>query len=256
MKYVDIESLEERKEELSRIWHSGKPFKHLHFDNFFKPEMAELIHEHYPGVGSSSWDHTTYINQKNKFTKTDFSDNAVLDEVFQELNCERMRQWLTDLTGIDQLRPDEQLFGAGLHQSTKGAFLDVHVDFNIHPATKEHRRMNMLVYMNKDWKDEYEGHLQLWDMDTKTEIGRIAPVFNRCAMFETNEISFHGHPAPLACPEGMSRKSLSVYYYTEARDDIEIADEHNTIYVNTEGGKGKIKNIKSGMKALVERITK
>src|SRR5690606_40418501 len=139
-----------------------------------------------------------------------------------------------------------------------GVFLNVHVNYNIQPETKLHRRLNVLVYLNKDWKDAYEGHLELWDLTQgdKTLLGKIAPTFNRCVIFETNEISFHGHPRPLKTPEGVNRKSLATYYYTKTRPANEIASEHNTIYVNVEGASGVLKKFNSGVKALLERINK
>ena len=145
---------------------------------------------------------------------------------------------------------------AGLHQSVAGAFLNVHVDYNYHPKTKYHRRLNVLVYMNKDWKDKYEGHLELWDTtDGKRErISRIAPEFNRCVIFETNEISYHGHPKALKTPPDVNRKSLATYYYTKTRPEHEIALDHNTVHMNTEGAAGQIKRLQSGVKAFFERI--
>ena len=150
------------------------------------------------------------------------------------------------------------MFGGGLHQSIKGAYLNVHVDYNIHPTTQFHRRLNVIIYMNKDWKDEYEGHLELWDLtENKQElIGKFAPAYNRCVIFETNEISFHGHPKPLNAPNGINRKSIATYYYTETRSENEIAEKHNTIYVNTEGLNGSVKRLSSGVKAFLERINK
>ena len=110
--------------------------------------------------------------------------------------------------------------------------------------------------MNKNWSDNYEGFLELWDLSggKMDLIGKFAPLLNRCVIFETSEISFHGHPKPLNTPEGVSRKSIATYYYTKDRPENEIAAEHNTIYVNTEGAVGSIKRFNSGVKALLERI--
>jgi Rps23 Pro-64 3,4-dihydroxylase Tpa1-like proline 4-hydroxylase len=157
-----------------------------------------------------------------------------------------------------ELLADKELFGGGLHQSVAGAFLNVHVDYNIHPTTKFHRRLNVLVYMNKDWKDEYEGHLELWDLTEGKQhlLDKFAPTFNRCVIFETNEISFHGHPKQLKTPRGLTRKSIATYYYTKTRPETEIAESHNTIYVNTEGVSGQVKRFNSGVKAFLERINK
>lgn len=259
MKYIDIDRLNGRLDKLKEEFHSKKVFKYLMFDNFFSDEVAEEILKCYPTIEDGKWDGITYLDQKNKFQKNKFEEGSVLDVVFKEFNSIEFLNWLQDLTELDDnLIGDDELFGGGLHQSIKGAFLNVHVDYNIHPKTKCHRRLNVIVYMNKDWKDEYEGHLELWDLtDNKKElIDKYAPSFNRCVIFETNEVSFHGHPKKLNTPFGVNRKSLATYFYTKNRPSSEVAEEHNTIYVNTEGATGKVKRFKSGVKAMLERINK
>lgn len=256
MSFVDYDKLEAAKADIKNYWDTRKPFKYLVYDGLFTEEAAEKVLGEYPDTKQDGWDNTTYINQKNKFTKTEFEPGTVLQQAFDELNSPKFLKIMEEITGIDDLVADPKLFGGGLHQSMAGAFLDVHVDFNYHPETKYHRRMNIIVYMNKDWKKEYNGYLELWDMDTKTQLEYVEPKFNRCVVFETNEISFHGHPKPLKTPPGQSRKSLALYYYTKERPAHEISGDHNTIYVNTEGTSGLFKNLKSGMKALVDRITK
>lgn len=113
--------------------------------------------------------------------------------------------------------------------------------------------------MNKNWKDEYNGHLELWDFKNNNKgklLEKISPIFNRAVIFETNEISYHGHPHPLNTPKNINRKSIATYYYTKERDGNEISPEHNTIYKNTTGIIGQKKRIKSGIKALIERLKK
>ncbi|MCH2043274.1 MAG: 2OG-Fe(II) oxygenase [Saprospiraceae bacterium] len=258
MEFININRIQQEKEDWKKAWNSKKPFRYFHCDNFLHETKANEVLNSYPDPWQGEWDNTTYTNQKNKYQKRKFDEGTVLDRIFKELNSVEFLSLLAEITGIPNLMPDPELFGGGLHQSIKGAFLDVHIDYNIHPKTKQHRRLNVLVYLNKDWKDEYEGHLELWEInDTKKErIERIAPLFNRMAMFETNEISYHGHPHPLNTPKGLNRKSLAVYYYTDERPAEEVASEHNTIYVNTTGTKGKVKNLRSGFKALIERIKK
>ncbi len=259
MELINMQSLNERKAEIKKEYQSKKPFRYVMFENIFFPDKAELIHAQYPSIKDGVWDGTTYIDQNNKFTKTKFEEGSILKQAFNELNSKEFLSWLRDITEIEEeLIGDEDLFGGGLHQSTNGAFLNVHVDYNIHPETKFHRRLNAIVYMNKDWKDEYEGHIELWDLtgNDKKMLGRYAPHFNRCVIFETNEISFHGHPKPLNTPENVNRKSLATYYYTKNRPAHEIADDHNTIYVNTEGLGGQVKRFTSGVKAFLERINK
>ena len=84
----------------------------------------------------------------------------------------------------------------------------------------------------------------------------MRPTFNRCVIFETNEISFHGHPKPLKTPKEINRKSIATYYYTKTRPEHEIAAGHNTVYINTEGVSGQVKRFTSGVKALLERVNK
>ncbi|MBS1595903.1 MAG: 2OG-Fe(II) oxygenase [Bacteroidetes bacterium] len=257
MEYIDMESLQSRLDGIRADFNDpAKPFRYVMFENFFYPAKADLIYQNYPAITDGKWDGTTYVDQKNKFAKTKFEAGSVLDTVFREMNSVDFTGWLEQVTGIPAILGDEELFGGGLHQSIAGAFLNVHVDYNIHPTTKYHRRMNVLVYMNKDWKDEYEGHLELWDLSNgqMNQIAKIAPLFNRCVIFETSEVSFHGHPKPLNTPAGINRKSIATYYYTADRPADQIAAEHNTIYVNTEGATGQLKRFNSGVKAFLERI--
>ena len=257
MEHIDFLSLENRLAEIKGDYLSKKPFHFTMFEGFFRRPSAELIHDEYPTIKDGQWDGTTYIDQKNKFQKSSFDPNSIFDVVINEMNSPPFLQWLEKVTGIANFVADPELFGGGLHQSIAGAFLNVHVDYNTHPKTKYHRRLNVLVYMNKDWKESYEGHLELWDFseNKKTLLARYAPLFNRCVIFETNEISYHGHPKPLRTPDGVSRKSIATYYYTETRPANEIAGEHNTIYVNTEGLTGQYKRFTSGVKAFVERLS-
>ncbi len=111
-----------------------------------------------------------------------------------------------------------------------GRIVKVHVDFNKHGPYQLDRRLNLLLYLNKDWKEEYGGHLQLWDKEMKNCEQKILPIFNRVALFSTTETSWHGHPDPLTCPEGWSRKSLALYYYTNGRADGADAPEHTTVF--------------------------
>lgn len=252
---IDFAKLKSHITELKAQWEDPKkPFRYLVYDGFFHPEAAEKLLTAYPDVTTGNWDGTTYINQKNKFALTKFGEEyPLLQQAFNEFNGKDFLRLVEDITSIPQLLGDDELFGGGLHQSVAGAFLDVHVDFNYHQTTKYHRRMNAIVYMNKNWKEEYNGYLELWDMQKKKQLEYIAPSFNRCVIFETNEVSYHGHPKPLAAPGGITRKSLAVYYYTKERPANEVAGEHNTVYVNTEGTGGLFKNLKSGLKAAVER---
>lgn len=259
MKFINLRHLHDRLQQIRQEYRSSKPFHFVVIDDFFEKAAAEDILNHYPDLGHADFKGMTYLDQKFKFDLNKFEQDSVMQQVFDELNAPEFVEWLQQVTEIESpLISDEGLFGAGLHLSKKGGYLNIHVDYNRHPETGYHRRVNALIYMNPDWKEEYEGHLELWDLTngSKRLMARISPTFNRCVVFETNEISFHGHPKPLNTPENISRKSLAAYYYTQSRPDMEIADVHSTIYVNTEGLPGTVKRMHSAVIALLERLNR
>lgn len=247
---LTLQLLKARVPSLAEQWQRARPFPYLVADDFLGADLAESLLENFPGPDHPSWVRKTFTHQREKLVMNEGLPPAMA--TFFDLSASpEFRSIIEDITGIPQLLGDEGLEGGGLHQIQRGGFLDVHVDFNLHPKTKLHRRLNLLVYLNKEWADSYQGHLELWDMAAHERLVRVAPIFNRAVMFETNEISFHGHPAPLACPEEITRKSLAVYYYTAARDTV--APEHNTIYKQTTGPSGYVKTALSSSKAIVER---
>lgn len=150
-----------------------------------------------------------------------------------QLNSSTFITFLERLTNVDGLIPDPHFVGGGLHQIERGGFLKMHVDFNKHERLRLDRRLNLLIYLNKDWQEEYGGHLELWDKDVTQCSKKILPVFNRCVVFTTTDFSYHGHPEPLTCPEDRSRKSLALYYYSNGRPASEIRrghSEHSTLF--------------------------
>ena len=256
MEMIDREGLRVRTDELRQSWEKKSPFKYLVIADFLESEAALVLTKAYPSPFTGEWDRTTYINQGNKYTRTEFEPGSIFRQVFDELNSEEFLDWVEEVTGIPGLVGDSGLSGGGLHQSINGAFLDIHVDFNLQPKTRYHRRINILVYLNKDWQKSFNGYLEFWDMNEKKMIEEIRPDFNLCVLFETNDASFHGHPRKLDMPDGVTRKSLAAYYYTRDGAEGETASEHNTIYRNTEGMRGMIKNLDSGFRAFWERARK
>jgi Rps23 Pro-64 3,4-dihydroxylase Tpa1-like proline 4-hydroxylase len=246
-----LDHLRPRMREIHERWSAATPFRYVVVDDFLPLEMAEEIYASYPVPDIEGWDKITYAHQKLKFSMQSGFPPSV-ERFFQITASPQFIDAMSEISGIPALIPDPDLVGGGLHQILRGGFLDVHVDYNFHPKTKLHRRLNLLVYMNKDWKPEYEGHLELWDWSgERRQLEKIAPHFNRAVMFETNEISYHGHPIPLATPPGTTRKSLALYYYTAERDSV--APEHNTIYQQSTGVSGYVKTAVASAQAAAER---
>jgi hypothetical protein len=170
----------------------------------------------FPPVKGEGWIHYVHVNEKKHgLNKMDMLPPFIQD-VIRQLNTNEFVAILSKLTGIEGLKADPSLEGGGLHQSQRGGFLNIHADFTVHPHKRNwRRRVNLLVYLNEGWLPEYKGDLELWTRDMKGCAQKISPVFNRCAIFNTDEDSYHGLPEPIQCPEGMTRKSIALYYFTE-----------------------------------------
>lgn len=230
-----------------------KPFKYVVIDDFLDEKIAESILSEFPEI-STDWIDARGLHTQNKWTQPLIKD-GVSSQFYNTINSPEFLRFLSYVTGVDGLLKDDTLQGAGFHQTTDGGFLDVHIDFNRHHSDELlDRRLNLIVYFNKEWKETDGGFLELWDMEKKERIESVAPIFNRCVIFETNEVSYHGHPVPVNCGDGRSRKSLSVYYYTKGRDDIERVETHNTVYVNTQSLKGRVKVFFNGMKHALRKL--
>jgi Rps23 Pro-64 3,4-dihydroxylase Tpa1-like proline 4-hydroxylase len=245
-----LENLKRRAADMRAQWSKQAPFPYFVVDDFLPADFAEELLKEFPPQESSQWTRRTYTHQREKLTMT--SGFAPATDSFFRLSADpEFLELMSDVTGIQRILADPELVGGGLHQIAHGGFLDVHIDFNLHPRTKLHRRMNLLLYLNKDWRAEYEGKLELWDMEKKRRLESLEPIFNRAILFETNEVSYHGHPMPLAGPKDLTRKSAAVYYYTETR--TVVAAEHNTMYRQTTGIPGYAKTLASSARAFLER---
>ncbi len=133
---------------------------------------------------------------------------------------------LENITGIKGLIPDPYFSGGGFHEIGQGGHLSVHADFNHHKQMNLERRINVLIYLNKDWQDAYGGQLELWDNAMTERLVSIVPLFNRCVVFNTTSNSNHGNPNPINHPQRIPRRSIALYYYTATWDDTKR--EHTT----------------------------
>ncbi|MBU2887588.1 2OG-Fe(II) oxygenase [Gilvimarinus agarilyticus] len=121
--------------------------------------------------------------------------------------------------------------GGGFHSTLPGGKLDLHADFNIHLRNGLDRRINLILFLNKDWCESYGGHLELWDENLAAQPKRVLPVFNRAVIFGTTDFTYHGQPIELNCPEDRFRKSLALYYYSNGRPEAEKSGEkHLTLF--------------------------
>lgn len=202
--------------ELSKIYQSNSPYPYIVLENFLDPSVLdECIKEFNELNATDGWINYKHYNEdKRGLNKLDLLPETIKATI-NELNSPEFLQWLSTITGIPHLLKDDGLEGGGIHQSTRGGYLNIHADFTAHPHEKNwQRRVNVLVYLNPEWKEEWGGKLELWDRKMKACEASVLPVFNRCVIFSTDADSFHGHPLPMECPEGVFRRSIALYYYT------------------------------------------
>lgn len=206
---------EARLPELIEQYRQNRPGPHVHLTEFLDPEVALDSAESFPNPQAEGWVHYKHHNEnKLGMNQRDFFPGA-LGEVTDELNSPEFLSWLSKLTGISNLVSDPTLEGGGLHQSSRGGFLNVHTDFTMHHYHKNwRRRVNLVLYLNPNWRSEWGGAIEFWDNQMKSCVARYTPLFNHAIIFSTDDLSLHGFPDPLRCPENETRRSLALYYYT------------------------------------------
>ncbi|HUH72858.1 MAG TPA: 2OG-Fe(II) oxygenase [Chitinophagales bacterium] len=218
---------------------SNAPFPNTYFDNFFNPEELKKVLAEFPTLGDKNDIKFENPNEFKLASKGEYRFGPQATEFAHFMNSQPMLDFLSQLTGIQNLIPDPSFEGGGFHQILPGGFLKIHADFNKHRMTGLDRRLNVLVYLNEDWEESYGGHFELWDTEMKGCVKRILPLFNRMAMFSTTDFSYHGHPDQLTCPPDRSRKSMAFYYYTNGRpaEEVEQGKESriNTKFVARQG---------------------
>lgn len=211
------------------------PFPHIVIDDFVPEEMLSAVLDEFPLPDEIKWGEFNNPAEKKLAVNDETKIGPATRLLLHELTSSSFLSFLETLTNIEGLIPDPHLWGGGLHQIKRGGYLKVHADFNWHRKLRLDRRLNLLIYLNRDWKEEYGGHLELWNENmTKCE-KKILPIFNRCVVFNTTDVSFHGHPDPLMCPEQQTRKSLALYYYTNGRPADEASPAHTTLFQRRPG---------------------
>jgi hypothetical protein len=220
---------------LAATFTAAEPFPHIVLDNFLVSDYANALLESFP-----AFERGNAMGDDGKLGAKSTVDRirqlgkpyAALDDLIQS---RAFLDWLGQATGMRDLLYDPFYLGGGTHDNRHGMSLNPHIDFNLHPSERWHRRLNLIIYLNHDWQDEWGGALELFKNPhiSATADVRMLPIFNRCVIFETSEHSWHGFDAinmPAAIADH-SRKSIALYFYSKERPAAEIVPKHTTIYV-------------------------
>jgi hypothetical protein len=234
---INFDKLKADLPALRKQFLANEPFAYLAIDDFCYPErLNELVDKIPDPIEQNLAQSRDYVFAKNKFEKSKFRGiDPVFEEIYQDLMSDEFKQFLCAVTG-ENVFVDSEFHGGGLHQGGPDSFLDMHADFNYHPLHKDwFRNLNILLYLNRDWKESYKGQLKLRHLE-HPEKGNalVEPLFNRCVIMPTRDYTLHGYDK-IAFPPGTYRRSLATYAYTLMDAPVE-ADARSTKWYPEEAG--------------------
>ena len=202
-------------------YQSKSPYHHICIDDFLPAEIIERVRAEALEMGEKAPENSS----ANERLKTSFNPDRMptyTKAVFHALNSRPFIQFLENMSGIKGLIPDPYFRGGGIHRTETTGFLGIHADFNHHSIMNLERRINLLIYLNPGWKEEYGGSFEVWTDDMSEKVASFAPVMNRMCCFSTGDNTMHGNPEPVNHPDGDPRLSIALYYYTATWDEARV----------------------------------
>lgn len=231
---TDLKAARELGRAKADEYQAGQPYHHICIDGFLPETVLDrVMHDldTLPDAESS-------FNRDQERLKSSYNPDQLpkaTRDLFYALNARPFLAFLEEMTGIKGLIPDPYFMGAGIHKTLNGGHLDIHADFNLHGPMQVERRLNVLIYLNEDWQEDWGGCFEIWDNDMTRMLKRFAPLRNRMVCFSTSSTSMHGNPVPVNHPEGKPRQSIALYYYTATWH--EGRKSHSTLFKPRPGTK-------------------
>lgn len=211
---VRFERLESSLPTDRQCYAAASPFPHIVLDDVLVSTAFERACSEFPPIDTGDWTSYLHVNERKYANSDPTTWRPTLHDIARDFTSDRFVTYLEKLTGHEDLLADWSMDGGGLHQSVRGGFLNLHADFTSHHTNLHwRRRVNVLLYLNAEWADDWGGHLEFWDEDREECVERIAPIGNRLVVFTTDERSYHGHPDPMTCPDDVGRQSMALYYF-------------------------------------------
>lgn len=224
---------------LSGPYAEATPYPHIVIDDFLPPDMLAKVIAELPNPETITIRNNHDTQGKSALYKSERMElPPTIYNLISEMNSAVFLEAVEQLTGIQGLIPDPFMHCGGIHQTRKSGFLGIHADYNYLGDLRLDRRLNCLLYLNPDWKEEYGGHLGLWNADVTRCEKKILPIANRLVIMNTDDTTWHGHPTPLTAPEGVTRNSIALYLYTAGRPKGQIRyRDLSTRYVSDDPNK-------------------
>ena len=213
--------LEAERDAIAARYRAASPYPHVVLDGFFDEAVLDQVERSFPRPGDRDWLSYDTANEVKQTSRGILGLDPFTQLFLWQMCSAPFMAWLRDVTGIDDLCVDPTFHGGGLHESRRGGWLNLHADWTQHPHLPLVRRLNMIVYLNRDWEEDWGGALQLHDSATGPAGASVAPLFNRAVIFPTTSETLHGFPAPIRCPADRARRSVSWFYWSPDTAAIE-----------------------------------
>jgi hypothetical protein len=237
---------------LHESFENANPCKHILLDDFFTEEVANELYENFPSFESLKVVRKSLNENKREdyhFEKW----HPTFTKVRDTFTSPEMGDFMSKISGIEGLFTNTDSLGQGIHQGGVGSFLDVHIDVNVNVGKKLWRRINLLIYLNKNWKPEYGGDVELWNKEMTECVVKYPPMFNKAVIFLTDENSPHGY-SKLNIPEGESRKSYYAYFFTPLEEGVVYKDSRFLNRPDDSVGKKVATTLKEHIKIKVKQL--
>lgn len=224
---ADTKAVREVGKRYAERYQSAEPYNYICIDDFLPPESIARVKADIAALPEPEDNYSrAQENLKSSYNPERLPEYT--RNLFHAFNSRPFILFLEEMTGIKGLIPDPYYIGAGIHKTLNGGHLDIHADFNVHKQMRVERRLNVLIYLNDDWKEEWGGCFEIWDKEMRGKVAHFEPTKNRMVCFSTASDTFHGNPEPVNHPNGEPRQSIALYYYTATWDDTRR--EHTTLF--------------------------
>jgi Rps23 Pro-64 3,4-dihydroxylase Tpa1-like proline 4-hydroxylase len=236
---IDVDTARAAAAPFAEEYQSGEPYHHICIDNFLPEAVLRKVQSDLVSLQENQ--DSTSFQRAQENLKTQYNPERLPTysrELFHAFNSRPFLLFLEEMTGIKGLIPDPYFIGAGVHRVSNGGHLDIHADFNLHKQMSVERRLNVLIYLNDDWREEWGGSFEIWENDMSAKVKSFVPMFNRMCCFSTGSNTFHGNPEKVNHPDGEPRQSIALYYYTATWDPSR--KEHSTIFKPRPGTEDKV----------------